>query len=155
MRGKQAPKRQIKPDHKYNSVMVAKFINRVMQDGKKKIAQKIVYTAMDILAKESKMKPLESLDKAFDNVRPRVEVRSKRVGGSNYQVPMPVREDRQFAIATRWILDTARSNRGSSSFAESLGRELVLAFKGEGNAVRKKEETKRMADANRAFAQFA
>lgn len=155
MRGKQAPKREIKPDAIHNSVDVAKFINYIMQDGKKATAQSLVYKAMDKLAADTGKTAIEAFDTAIENVKPKVEVRSKRVGGSNYQVPVPVNEGRQFALASRWIIDGARSGRGSKEFFESLARELTDAFNGEGNAVRKKEDVRKMAEANKAFAQFA
>jgi small subunit ribosomal protein S7 len=155
MRGKQATKRKIKPDEIYGSITVAKLINRVMQDGKKSIARTIVYKALDTLGKESKMEPVKALEQVYENIRPRVEVRSKRVGGANYQVPTPVREDRQLAIANRWIVAAAQESRGNVTFAESLAKQLVAAFNKEGVAVKKREEMHKMAEANRAFAQFA
>lgn len=155
MRGKKAPKREIEPDYKYNSIMVSKLINHVMQDGKKKVANDIVYTALDQLEKETKTKALEALETAYSNMKPKVEVRSRRVGGSNYQVPVPVRDDRQFALATRWLLDVARKSRNGKPVADALARELIAAFAGEGAVVKKREEVQRMADANKAFAQFA
>lgn len=155
MRGKQAPKREIKPDEIYNSQLVTKLINFVMKDGKKATARKSVYAAIELLGKDTKQKPLEALEIAIENVKPKVEVRSRRVGGSNYQVPVPVPEGRQTALAFRWIIDAARKNRGGVEFYKSLSKELKDAFQKEGNAVRKKEEVKKMADANKAFAQFA
>ena len=155
MRGKKAPKREIKPDEIYGSKLVSKFINYVMHDGKKATARKNVYSAMEFLEKETKTKALEALEKAVNTVKPKIEVRSRRVGGSNYQVPVPVPEERQAALAFRWIIEAARNNRGGIEFYKSLARELKDSFNGEGNAVRKKEEVKKMADANKAFAQFA
>lgn len=155
MRGKQAPKRNIKPDEIYGSRMVSKLINYMMQDGKKATARKIVYSAMEQLAEETKVDPLEALEKAINTVKPKVEVRSRRVGGSNYQVPVPVPEDRQTALAFRWIIEAARKGRGGAPVYKALARELKDAFNGEGNAVKKRDEVKKMADANKAFAQFA
>lgn len=155
MRGKQAKKRPLKPDEVYNSTLVAKFINYVMKDGKKTVARTNVYNALKELAEKTKTEAIEALEKAVGNVMPKVEVRSRRVGGSNYQVPVPVNDDRQAALAFRWIIESARNARGSRPFYVSLGNELINAFNGEGNAIKKKEEVKRMADANRAFAQFA
>ena len=125
-------------------------------DGKKNIARVNIYSALDFLKSNTKEESVvEALEKALENVRPKVEVRSRRVGGSNYQVPTPVGDERQNSLAMRWIIDAARSARGSRTFGKSLGSELLNAYKGEGNAVRKKEDIKKMADANRAFAQFA
>ncbi len=155
MRGKQIPKRKVEPDQIYNSELIAKFINYTMLDGKKAVAQKNVYTALEILAKNSKLNAVEALEKALNNVKPKVEVRSRRVGGSNYQVPTPVAAHRQIALAFKWIIEAARSTRGKNTFAESLARELTNAINKEGAAVKKMEEVKRMADANKAFAQFA
>lgn len=155
MRGKQAPKRKIDADQVYGSELVSKFINKIMYDGKKVVARNNLYAAMQKLGEVTKEQPLKALDRAFQNVRPRVEIRSKRVGGANYQVPTPVREERQYALAMKWVIEAARNGRGSVTFSESLARELIAAFKNEGTAVKKKEEVQRMADANQAFAQFA
>lgn len=155
MRGKQAPKRHIAPDEVYNSELVAKFINYVMISGNKSAARKNVYAAMTQLAEATKKDPVEALTEALENVRPKVEVRSKRVGGANYQVPVQVPERRQNALAFKWIIESARKTRGSATFAKSLGKELVNAYNKEGNAIKKKEEVRRMAEANKAFAQFA
>ncbi len=155
MRGKQTPKRVVRPDEIYNSTVVTKFTNYLMFDGRKETARNIVYKAMEALGKNAKLPPVEALETAINNVKPKVEVRSKRVGGSNYQVPVPVPEGRQFALASRWIIEAARSGRGANEFWISLERELMNAFKKEGSAVKKKEEVRRMAEANKAFAQFA
>lgn len=155
MRGKQAPKRHITPDEVYNSELVAKFINYVMISGNKSAARKNVYAAMTKLAEDTKKDPVEALSEAVENVRPKVEVRSKRVGGANYQVPVQVPEGRQNALAFKWIIESARKARGSAPFSKSLAKELVNAYKKEGNAIKKKEEVKRIAEANKAFAQFA
>lgn len=155
MRGKQAQRRKLPVDEIYGSTVVTKLINYIMIGGKKTIARKAVYTALEELEGKSKTPALEALEKAIDNVKPKVEVRSRRVGGSNYQVPVPVPDHRQIALAFRWLIAAARSGRGSGTFAASLARELVNAFNGEGSAIKKKEEVKKMADANKAFAQFA
>lgn len=154
MRGKSAPKRDITPDSKYGSVLVAKLINYVMEDGKKSIARKIVHDAFEIIAAETKENPMDVFDNAMKNVVPTVEVKSKRVGGANYQVPMPVRGDRRFALAYRWMLLAARGKKGKP-MAEKLADEIMLAAKGEGDSVKKKLDVQRMAEANRAFAHLA
>jgi small subunit ribosomal protein S7 len=155
MRGKQSTKRKIAPDEIYNSEVVAKLINSVMLDGKKGLARRIVYKALEDLGTQTKSEPMVALEKALDNVKPKLEVRARRVGGANYQVPMPVAADRQLNLAFRWIIAAARKGRGSKEFWESLSRELVASYKNEGEAVRKREDVQRMAESNRAFAQFA
>ena len=154
MRGKQAPKRPIMPDPKFNNPMVGKFINYVMYDGKKTIAQKIVYDAFEIMAERTKLDPLELFDTALKNVTPLIEVRGRRVGGANYQVPIPVRGERKFALAFRWILAGARTRKGKPMY-EKLADELMAATNKEGSAMKKKNDVHRMAEANRAFAHFA
>ncbi len=153
MRGKKAPKRKIKPDLKYNNINVAKFINYIMLKGKKMLAQKIVYDAFDIIKEKTKKEPLEVFTAAIKNVAPLLEVRSKRVGGSNYQIPMPVKGDRKLMLAYRWIIDAARSKKGAS-MDKKLADELVNAFNREGTAYKKRETVHKMAEANRAFAHF-
>jgi len=155
MRGKKAIKRDLKPDLRYNSILVAKLINSVMLDGKKETARLQVYKALDDLATKTKVPAIDALEKAYDNVKPKIEVRSRRVGGANFQVPVQVSPERQQALATRWILDAARSGRKDTEFWVSLSREFQNAFKKEGSAFKKKEEVFRMAEANKAFAQFA
>jgi len=147
---------QLKPDPRYGSKTLSRFINCVMKDGKKSVAQRVVYDAMDEIEKRTKGEPaaIEVFEKAIDNVRPNVEVRSKRVGGANYQVPMPVDRRRQQSLAFRWILDAARGEKGKPMSAR-LSRELLDASRGEGKAVQTRENTHRMADANKAFAHFA
>lgn len=153
-RGKQAPKRVIMPDPRYQSVLVSKFINCLMISGKKTVAQNIVYSTLDLLA-EKKGEPAQVLfEKIMDAVRPQVEVRSRRVGGANYQVPTPISTDRQNALAFRWIILAAKARRGHS-MAEKLVAEFNDALEGLGGAVKKKEDVHRMADANKAFAHFA
>lgn len=155
MRGKPVRRKELAPDEKYNSPLVAKFINFIMQDGKKNVARGLVYDAFDILGKENKKtKPLETFEKAVDNVMPKVEVRSRRVGGANYQVPVPVADYRQVTLALRWIIDAARARRKTSSFDKALAGELLDAFNKSGEAFKKKEDTHRMAEANKAFAHF-
>ncbi|SHH50434.1 30S ribosomal protein S7 [Thermosipho atlanticus] len=153
MRRRRAEIRKVPPDPIYNDVLVSKLINRVMWDGKKSIAQKIVYKAMEILAEKTKKEPLEALHQAIDNVRPLVEVRPRRVGGATYQVPIEVQEPRKTSLALRWIVEAARSRKGKP-MAEKLGEELVNAFNNTGTAIKKKEDVHRMAEANRAFAHF-
>ena len=155
MRGKKkTPKRKIKSDPKFNNTNVAKFINYIMERGKKTIAQNVFYDAMEIIAKETKQEPVAVFELAMKNVSPQLEIRTKRVGGANYQIPFPVRGDRKFALASRWILGAARDKKGKR-MAEKLAEELVAASKNEGTAVRKREDVQRMAEANKAFAHFA
>ena len=153
MRKKRAEKRIVKPDPKYNSELVAKFINCIMWDGKKTIARKIVYEAFDIIEKRTKKPALEVFQKAVQNVQPMIEVRSRRVGGATYQVPMEVRPERRLSLAYRWLKTYAR-DRKDKSMALKLAAELISAFNNEGGAVKKKEDTHRMAEANKAFAHF-
>jgi len=154
MRGKQAPKRVILPDPKYSNVLVAKFINYVMQGGKKSTAQKVVYNAFDIISEKTKQDPIEVFDAALKNVGPALEVRSRRIGGANYQIPVPVRGDRRTALTYRWILTAARSKKGKP-MAERLANELMDAANNEGDAIKKRGDVQKMAEANRAFAHFA
>lgn len=150
----QISKRKIDPDLVYNNVIVAKFINKVMERGKKTIATKIVYGALDIIKEKTKKEPLEVFEKAIQNASPQLEVKSKRVGGATYQVPREVQGDRKTALAIRWILASAKSKKGKP-MREKLAEELMLAANNEGPAVKKKEDMHRMAEANRAFAHFA
>lgn len=154
MRGKPAVKRKIEPDLKYNDVEVAKFINYIMYDGKKTVAQRVVYDAFEIIREVTKQDPRHVFSKALKNVAPLLEVRGKRVGGGNYQVPYQVRGDRRYQLAFRWILAAVRA-RGGKSTAKLLSDELLAAFKGEGNAIKKREDVHRMAESNKAFAHFA
>lgn len=151
---KEKQKHPALPDRKYNSVTVSKLINYVMYDGKKSTAQHAVYEAIDIMKEQGIDDPVGVLEMAIQNVAPTMEVRSRRVGGANYQVPFPVRPERQLALALRWILLGARSKKGAS-FGKHLANELVAASKGEGDAMKKRENVHRMADANKAFAHFA
>jgi small subunit ribosomal protein S7 len=148
-----AEKREILPDPKFGSQMLARFINMVMQSGKKSIAERIIYGALDQMQARGSSDPVETLDKALDNVRPRVEVKSRRVGGATYQVPVEVRASRRTTLAMRWVIDAARS-RGEKSMALRLAGELMDAAESRGSAVKKKEDTHRMADANKAFAHY-
>jgi small subunit ribosomal protein S7 len=153
MRGKRAPKRIIAPDPIYNSRVVAKFINRVMIGGKKTIAQGIVYGAMDQLKEMGETDPLTTFESAMRNVSPRQEVKSRRVGGSSYQVPIEVRGDRKEALAARWIISFAKKRPGKS-MKERLAGEILEASKNTGGAVKRREDMQKMADANRAFSHF-
>ncbi len=154
MRGKQAPKRKILSDPKYSSQVVAKFINYVMERGKKSTAQKIVYASFATLEEKTKTPAMDVFNEALKNISPLLEVKSKRVGGANYQVPIQVRAERRQQLAFRWILNAARSKKGKP-MAEKLANELLAASKNEGDAVKKKQDVQRMAEANRAFAHFA
>ena len=145
----------LKPDPSFNSKLASKFINCLMWGGKKSVAQKVFYDAMDACTKKMKeVPPLEIFEKAIENVKPFVEVRSKRVGGANYQVPMQVNRKRQQSLAFRWILAACRA-QGGRPMSDRLAEELMAAYKKEGNAMKKREDTHRMADANKAFAHFA
>ncbi len=146
-------RRVIPPDPKYGSVKVQSFINRVMKSGKKSLAARLVYQAFDLIAERTGKDPLEVFEKALKNVAPVMEVRPRRVGGATYQVPMEVPPHRQFALACRWIIAAARARSGKS-FPEKLAAELLDAYNNQGAAVRKREETHRMAEANRAFSHF-
>lgn len=154
MRGKQAPRRKIASDPKYGSQMVAKLVNSVMRKGKKSVAQKIVYSAFDHIQTHAKKPALEVFTQAMNNVSPVLEVKSRRVGGANYQIPIQVRAERRTQLAFRWILTSARSKKGKP-MAEKLAAELLAASENTGDAVKKKQDVQRMAEANRAFAHFA
>lgn len=148
------PKRDVLPDPKYNSRVVTKFINNLMERGKKGVAEKIMYGAIDVLNEQSGGKGLDIFQKALDNVAPVLEVKSKRIGGATYQVPVEVRRDRRYALAMRWIINYSTARSGST-MAQKLAAELMAASKGEGSSVKKKEDTHRMAEANKAFAHFS
>ena len=150
-----ASEKQLKPDAVYNSKLVSKFINCLMQQGNKSVSRKIFYNAMDIIAQAVKdPEPLEVFEKAVDNVRPAIEVRSKRVGGASYQVPMQVNTKRRQSLAIRWIVQAARGKKGKP-MAQRLAAELMDAYKGQGIAMTTRENIHRMAEANKAFAHFA
>ena len=146
-------KRVIEPDVRYNSVQVQSFINRVMKRGKKSTATRLLYDTFDLIEKQSKKDPLEVFEQALKNVSPVMEVKPRRVGGATYQVPMEVSADRQFALATRWILAAARSRSGRS-FSEKLAGELLDAYNNTGPSIKKRDETHKMAEANRAFSHY-
>jgi small subunit ribosomal protein S7 len=146
-------KRKIEPDVRYNSVQVQSFINRVMKNGKKSTATRQTYNAFDLIEKDLKKNPLEVFQQALKNVSPAMEVKPRRVGGATYQVPMEVSSDRQFALATRWILAATRARSGRS-FAEKLAGELMDAFNNTGSSIRKRDDTHKMAEANRAFSHY-
>ncbi len=146
-------KREIISDPVHNSRLVARFINRLMYEGKKSTAEKIFYKALEILADRTKEEPLRAFEKAMDNVKPHMEVKARRVGGATYQVPMEVRPDRQLALAIRWLISYSR-NRGEKGMVNRLSGEFLDAFNSRGGAVKKKEDTHRMAEANKAFAHY-
>ena len=144
----------IDPDVRYSSVLVAKFINKIMEAGKKSVARKIVYSALELAEKQTKKPAIEVFEKAMENVSPTVELRSKRVGGANYQVPKEVRPERRTALAIRWIVESARAQKGKP-MAARLAEEFVQAFNNAGGAIKKKQDVHRMAEANKAFAHFS
>jgi len=145
----------LKPDPKFSSELVQKFINSMMMQGKKSVAQRVFYDAMDIIAKKVKdVPPLDVFTTGLENVKPHIEVRSKRVGGATYQVPMQVNQRRRLSLAIRWILEAARAKKGKP-MADRLSEELMAAFKKEGAAIQTRENVHRMAEANKAFAHFA
>lgn len=155
MRRKRNIKREIVPDYKWKSLRVTRFINVIMWDGKKSVAESVVYDALDLVSKKASVEnPMPVFDLALDNVGPLVEVRSRRVGGANYQVPVEVRGPRRMALAMRWLIMAARAKKGAP-MAERLAEEFIAASKNEGVAIKKKLDTHRMADANKAFAHFA
>ena len=153
MRKRQAVKRDVLADPIYNSKLVTKIINSIMKDGKKGIAQTIFYDAMNIVKEKTNQEPMDVLDKALENIMPALEVKSRRVGGANYQVPIEVRADRKQALGIRWLINYARL-RGGHSMADNLANEIIDASNGTGAAVKKREETHRMAEANKAFAHY-
>ena len=152
-RRREVPKREVTPDPKYRSETVAKFISVVMKSGKKSVAEKIVYGALDTIAERSKKDPIEMFNQALTNVRPLVEVKSRRVGGATYQVPVEVRSGRQTALAMRWVVEAARTRSGKS-MAARMADELMDAADKRGNAVKKREDVHRMAEANKAFSHY-
>lgn len=156
MRSKKAPVRTIAPDPKYGSERIAKFINYVMRDGKKAIAQKLVYKTLETVALETKKKPVEVFDEVIDIISPHMEVRSRRVGGAAYQVPVPVKGKRAFALALSWLINAAdaRPNKEYHTFDAKLVAEMLDALKGVGGAVERRDTTHKAADANKAFAHF-
>ena len=152
-RRKKAVRRTVPADPRYDSQTVSKFVCNLMERGKKSLAERVFYDAMDLIEQRTGQPGVNVFKQALNNVKPAVEVKSRRVGGATYQVPVEVRPDRRAALAMRWLLQYTRQ-RGEKSMAERLAAELVLASKGEGNAIKKKEDTHRMAEANRAFAHY-
>jgi small subunit ribosomal protein S7 len=153
-RRRRAEKREVVPDPKYNSELVARIINCVMRDGKKSTAERIIYGALDEIKEKSSQDPLEVLIRAVDNVKPRVEVRSRRVGGATYQVPVEVSRDRQLALALRWLVNFSSGRKGVL-MRRAMAIEIMDAYKNQGNAVKKRDDTHKMAQANKAFAHYA
>lgn len=154
MRRRKAQEREVRPDPKYNSKIIAKFVNMVMTKGKKPIAEKIVYGALEIMKQKlNDPDALKLFHKAIDNVRPRLEVKPRRVGGATYQVPIEVRQERGTSIALRWIRDFARTKKGRT-MTEKLAEELMTAYRGEGSSIKKRDDMHKMAESNKAFAHF-
>jgi len=154
MRRRRPEKRTILPDPVYNDLVVSKFINYIMKQGKKSIAEKIFYQSLELISKQEKTdKPIDIFKKAIGNVSPALEVKSKRIGGATYQVPMEVADNRRIALAMRWILNYSRTRKGKK-MSDRLAAELIAASKNEGSSVKKKEDTHKMAEANKAFAHF-
>jgi len=153
MRKRRAEKREVLADPIYNSKVVTKLINRVMLDGKKGTAQTILYDAFDIVKERTGKDPMEVFERAYENVKPALEIRSRRIGGGNYQVPVEVREERQQALALRWLVQYAK-NRSGKGMAENLAAEIIDASEGTGGAVKKREDTHKMAEANKAYAHY-
>ncbi|MGQ9484728.1 MAG: 30S ribosomal protein S7 [Desulfosoma sp.] len=152
-RRREVAKREVLPDPKYNSRLVAKFINNIMRQGKKSVAERILYGAFEVIERRSKQDPLEVFHKAMEHVRPIIEVKSRRVGGATYQVPVEVRSERRDALAMRWIISYAK-NRSEKTMIDKLAGELLDASQNRGGAVKKREDTHRMAEANKAFAHY-
>ena len=152
-RRREVPKRKVLADPKYNSEMLTRFVNMIMRDGKRAVAEKIVYGALDRMAEKSSGDPMAVLESALENVRPVVEVKSRRVGGATYQVPVEVRPQRRNTLGMRWVIDAARK-RSEATMGHRLGNELLEAAEGRGSAVKKREDTHRMAEANKAFSHF-
>lgn len=153
MRKKRAPKRYLQPDPKFGDTIVTKFVNSLMWNGKKSIAYKIFYDAVDLVADRTKEDGLETWRKAIANVSPSVEVRSRRIGGANFQIPTEVRPERKMALGMKWLIQYSRERNGKT-MSEKLATEIIAASKGEGGAFKKKEDTHRMAEANKAFSHF-
>jgi small subunit ribosomal protein S7 len=149
----EVPKREILPDPVYNSQLVSKFINTIMKDGKKTIAERILYDALEIVGEQTGEDPIKVFKKAVDGVKPAVEVKSRRVGGSTYQVPMEVRPSRRLALSFRWLLESSK-RRGEKTMKQKLAGELMDAAESRGAAIKKREDTHRMAEANKAFAHY-
>ena len=152
-RRRAATKREVLPDHQYKDIILTKFMNRIMLDGKKSVSERIVYGAFDIVFNKTNKKPIDLFYEALDNVKPNLEVRSRRVGGATYQIPMEVRPRRAQALAMKWIVDSALK-RNEKTMREKIASEIMDAHNNKGNAVKKREETHKMAEANRAFSHF-
>ncbi|MCZ6881745.1 MAG: 30S ribosomal protein S7 [Gammaproteobacteria bacterium] len=152
-RRREVPKREILPDPKFHDLQIAKFINMIMRNGKKSTAERIMYYALDNVSQKSSIDSVELMEKALENVRPMVEVKSRRVGGATYQVPVEVRASRRNTLAMRWLIEAAQK-RGEKSMSQKLAGELLDASESKGSAVKKREDTHRMAEANKAFAHF-
>ena len=152
-RRRAAIKREVLPDHKFKDRILTKFMNRIMLDGKKSVSERIVYGAFDIVFEKTKKKPIKFFHEALDNVKPNLEVRSRRVGGATYQVPVEVRPRRAQTLAMKWVVDCA-AKRNEKTMKERIANEIIDAFNNKGNAVKKREETHKMAEANRAFSHF-
>jgi small subunit ribosomal protein S7 len=152
-RRREVPKRKVMPDPKYGSETLTRFVNAIMRDGKRSVAEKIVYGALDRITEKGHANPMETLETAFENVRPVVEVKSRRVGGATYQVPVEVRPERRMALAMRWIIESSRK-RSETTMVYRLAHELMEAAESRGAAVKKREDTHRMAEANKAFSHF-
>ena len=153
MRRRRPEKRSISPDPKFNDLEVSKFINYLLTQGKKGIAEKIFYNSLDIIKDKTKKDPIDIFKKALNNAAPHVEVKSRRIGGATYQVPIDIPENRRLALAMRWIISFARSRKGNS-MVDRLSAELIAASKNEGSTIKKKEDTHKMAEANKAFSHF-
>lgn len=153
-RRRTAEQRVVNPDAKYGSVVITKFINNMMCDGKRSVAEKIFYEAVESIGEKLNMGPVEAFEKGLENVKPLLEVRSRRVGGATYQVPVEVRKNRQSALAMRWLINAARQRKGERTMATRLAAELMDAINQRGAAYKKREDTHRMAEANRAFAHY-
>lgn len=154
MRGKRAPKRKIKPDLKFNRIDIARFINYLMESGKKTVAQNIIYNCFDYISQKTKQDAIEIFDTALRNVSPSLEVKGRRIGGANYQVPMVVSSERKMQLSYRWLIEAASKRKGKPMYMK-LGEELIAAANNEGDAIKKKMDVHKMAEANRAFAHFA
>ena len=152
-RRRAAIKKEVLPDHKFKDKVLTKFMNSIMLDGKKSVSENIVYGALDIVSEKTSKKPIEYFHSAIENVKPGLEVRSRRVGGATYQVPMEVRPIRAQALAMKWIVNSARK-RSEKTMKERIANELIDAFNNKGNAVKKREDTHKMAESNRAFSHF-
>jgi small subunit ribosomal protein S7 len=152
-RRKRAEKREVLPDPKFNSILVTKFINGLMREGKRSLAERIFYKAIEVTSQRTGKEGLEVFHKAVDNVKPLLQVKSRRVGGANYQVPVEVQPERRQALAIRWLIAYARE-RNEKTMAEKLASEMIAASNNEGNAIKKREDTHKMAEANKAFAHF-